>query len=251
MTKKKLIAKRIALVLTYIFAVAGWSGSKLQAQEFLYEFGAKGGLTHYAGDIGRRGPFVSPSAGIGAEMRYNINFRFALSAELSLYNLKGQFKNADNIFPEGKQGNFSNAFYFLGVMGEYNFLPLSDKYKYLQTSPWSPYLAIGLGAGATKTYKGTRVAPVWQIGGGIKYKLSEKWTLQASWIYHGVASDALDAPDEEHRWLDNPYNISQSSISKGDGFGALTFGFTYSFGNRYSDCTKVKKAPKFKPLKFK
>lgn len=248
--KRKLLYRLLSISLA-LFVFTGRQIGTLQAQEYLFEFGGKAGLTQYMGDLGRKGPFVAPSFGIGAEVRYNVNFRVALSAELSYYNLKGDYKNADNIFPEGKKGRFSNPVYYLGVMGEYNFLPLSDKYKYLQTSAWTPYIAIGIGAGAAKTYKGTRVAPAWQMGAGIKYKLNDRWTVTGSWIYHGVMSDALDAPDEEMKWLDNPYNISQSAISKGDGFGALTIGITYSFGQRYSDCTKVKKKQKFKPLKFK
>ena len=215
--------------------------SQLRAQEYLYEFGGRVGFSQYVGDVGRQAPLMLPSYTFSAEFRYNLDFRFAFSANLGCYALRGKLDYAENVFPEGRPVHLENRLYYLGLMGEYNFLPLSDKFPYLGTKRLSPFFGLGVGLGVAPSYRKATIAPAWQIGGGVKYRINAQWGLSLQWIYHGVFSDALDTPTGETSWLDNPYHIGQSVLRNGDGVCELTFSLTYSFSLRSKqDCREVR-----------
>ncbi|GAD04427.1 hypothetical protein HQ45_04155 [Porphyromonas crevioricanis] len=221
----------------------------LEAQEYLFEFGGQVGLSQYVGDIGRRAPFSATSYTFSAEGRYNINFRFALSSQIGYYGLKGRYRYADNIFPERKEVDFDSHLYHWGVMGEFNFVPLSDKFSYLRTSRFSPYVGFGGGLALGPSYQGTVVAPSLQIGGGFKYKINSRLGVSVQYIYRWLLSDAFDAPNEQTKHLDNPFRISQTMLRNGDGLGSLTFSFTYSLGTRDKrDCRTEKRKMRKKKI---
>lgn len=240
-------------MLSSLIGLAGFGASsgKLQAQEYLYELGGSIGWVYYNGDAARLGPATSPGFEVSFVGRYNINFRWALSGELSFRNIGFDTRYADNSFPENKTVKGNNSMGWLGVMGEFNFLPYSNKFAYLQTSRISPYVGLGAGLAVYPSLGKVVFAPAVQVAAGVKFKITDRWDIAAYWRGAYLFDDRFDAPKDTSAWLNNPYKLNQSLLHSGDGFGGVTVSLTYNFGQRQGDCTKKEKRQEHKPLKFK
>lgn len=204
---------------------------QLSAQEYKYELGMSLGASHYIGDAVRRGPFGSYSIGVGAIGRYNANFRLAFTSTLGYLGLRGDTRLADNVFPEGRSAAFATHSLLWTIGAEHNFLPLSDKFRYLQTSSWSPY--IGGGALVTLAWgdASSVFAPGLYLVCGLKYMLSSRMTLAAQWQVQHYLSDRLDALGRGREWLGNPFALNRG-IKGGDGAGLVSISLTYHMGQR-------------------
>ena len=95
----------------------------------------------------------------GAVFRYNINFRWALKANLMWGQVSGSTEGLENVFPGNAQTSFSRSVVEVGGQAEFNFFPYSDKFDYAGARRFSPYVLVGIGM---------TMAP----GGG---GLSERW----------------------------------------------------------------------------
>lgn len=223
-------ARRILLALA-LLSGAHSGGYRLMAQEYKYELGANLGAGYYAGDAVRRGPLGMYSAGLMAVGRYNLNFRAALVTSLGYLGLRGDTRLSDNAFPDGRHAAFSTHSLQWSVGAEHNFLPLSDRYRYLQTSSWSPYI----GAGALVAWAWGDEASVFAPGlcftGGVKYMLSSRLTLSAQWQVQYYLSDRLDALGRGGAWLGNPFALNRG-LKGGDAAALLSVGLSYHLGLR-------------------
>lgn len=204
----------------------------LPAQEYKYELGGALGATYYIGDAVRRGPLGTYAVGVSGLVRYNLNFRWVLSTALAYDGLRGDTRFADNAFPQGRSARFRTHTLQWRVGGEFNFRPLSNKYRYLQTSSWSPYLSggalIALGWGE---YSST-LAPGVYAALGIKYMVSSRITLSAEWRSQYYLSDRLDALGKDSDWLADPFALNRAGIKGGDASGQFSLGLTYHIGLR-------------------
>lgn len=211
------------------------------AQEYKYELGAKAGATYYTGDAVRRGPLGIYSIGLSGIGRYNLNFRWAITSALGYEGLRGDTRLADNAFPEGKTARFGVHTLQWHAGGEFNFRPLSTKYRYLSTSSWSPYM----GAGALLALAWGNAQSVLSPGVygavGVKYMLSPRLTLSAEWRVQYYMSDRIDALNDGSQWLANPMRLNRSSIKGGDASGQFGISLTYHIGlrNKYSCYTEM------------
>jgi len=115
------------------------------AQEYKYEIGGMAGMSMYMGDANQTNLFLGLHPAGGLVFRRNFNFRWALKTDLLAGKISGNTKNTANVFPDHAEYQFSRSFYELGGQMEFNFLPYSDKFAYLNTSRISPYLLSGLG----------------------------------------------------------------------------------------------------------
>ncbi len=205
----------------------------LKAQEFRYEFGGDVGTSYYAGDLARKG-FVAPqSLTAGLLVRYNINFRWAMRANLSYQGLSSRLDYAKNVFPKGnKDLTFSSKLVNLAYGFEFNFLPLSNKYRYLNTSSFSPFLYAGAGLSYAWANDDKVFTPNLALGVGVKYKFDSRWTLSASWLWAYTFTDKLDALSEQSKILANPYQIAYGAMKGKDGFARITIGVSYAFSTR-------------------
>lgn len=209
----------------------------LFSQEYKYEIGGHISAQHYFGDISRRG-LISPwHIGSGLDFRYNYNFRLALSSSLGIEGLRGSIKWADNTFPSHKGINhFSRYITDLSILGEYNFYPYSDKYKYLGTQKFTPFIGLGMGLFVGKA-ETLQYLPYVQCALGIKYKLTNRLNLAVYYQIKYTAYDNLDVTNNRTRWLSNPMNIKMNFPKGGDGIGLLSISLTYDIGMRkVSDC---------------
>jgi hypothetical protein len=211
-------------------------GTLLQAQEYLYEIGGMGGGASYMGDANKTAPLKGLNPAAGVVFRYNANFRIALKADLAWASISGSTEGLENVFPERAQASFERNVFEMGGQFEFNFFPYSDKYAYLNTKRFSPYLLVGLGAtvapGNGSTFAGLNLP----VGIGVKYKLKNRLNLGCELSVRKLFGDGLDVTDERNRILDNPYGIGSSVWKNQDWYTLLTFSVTWDFGLRNCLC---------------
>jgi opacity protein-like surface antigen len=226
----KLASKGV--ILLYLFFC-----STAVAQEYRYEIGGMAGMSMYMGDANTTSFFQEWNPAAGIIFKSNMNFRWAWEADFSLGRVSGDTKNIKNVFPNQGEASFSRYFYTLGGHVEFNFLPYSDKFSYLNTSKISPYLLLGggltLAPGKTETCVTVNVP----IGVGVKYKIRNRWNIGLEYSVHKLFSDAFDAPDKNGFHLDNAYGVKNGLFKNKDWYNTLFFSVTWEFGLRDGRCT--------------
>ena len=221
-----------ALVLLLI----GFTCVTAVAQEYKYEIGGMAGLSMYLGDANQSDLLRGFNPAGGLVFRRNFNFRWALKTDLSVGSITGDTKNTDNVFPNQGEASFSRFFSKLGGQIEFNFLPYSDKFAYLNTSRIAPYLLTGLGitvATGDRIFGGVHLP----LGLGVKYKIRNRINLGFEYTVHKLFSDSFDAPDKAGFSLDNPYNIQSGLFKNKDWYNTLMFSVTWDFGPNDRKCT--------------
>lgn len=206
------------------------------AQEYIYEAGGMAGASMYMGNANPTDLFLGLNPGGGLVLRKNINLRWALKADLMYGKITGDTKNTENVFPDHAEYTFNRSFFGLGSQAEFNFLPYSDKFAYMNTSRISPYLLSGLGfmmAPGKQTFFG----PYLSLGLGVKYKIRNRINLGVEYAVRKLFSGAFDSPDKEGFNLNNPYQISSGLFKNKDWCNTLMFSVTWDFGPNDRKCT--------------
>jgi opacity protein-like surface antigen len=211
--------------------------SAAAAQEYKYEIGGMAGTSMYLGDANEASLLRGWQPAGGLIYRYNLDFRWALKANLLMGKVVGDTKNEANVFPNLAEAAFRRSFFELGSQMEFNFLPYSDKYSYLNTHKISPYLFAGLGI-TLATGKDTFFGLNLPIGIGVKYKVKHKVNLGVEYSVHRLFGDAFDAPASGEGFrLNNPYRVQQGTFKNKDWYNTLLVSVTWEFGLRDERCT--------------
>jgi hypothetical protein len=230
-------SKHIILMVAGMLAYLITDCSAAAAQEYKYEIGGMAGMSMYLGDANEASLLRGWNPAGGLIYRYNINFRWALKTELMMGKATGETKNEANVFPNHAQAAFRRNFFELGSQIEFNFLPYSDKFPYLNTRKISPYIFTGLGltlAPGKDTFFGLNLP----IGIGVKYKVKHKVNLGVEYGVHRLFGDAFDAPiSGEGFHLNNPYRVRQGIFKNKDWYNTLLFSITWEFGLKDERCT--------------
>ena len=208
------------------------------AQEYKYEIGGGLGCSAYMGDANKGNPFLGQNFSLGAVFRKNINFRWAIKANLLTGSVSGNTDNSDNAYPYGETAEFKRSFYDLGGQMEFNFLPYSDKFPYLQTSKFSPYILAGLGltlGTGDDTFFGLNIP----LGVGVKYKVKNRVNLGLEYTVRKLFGDSFDAPDKSGFNLDDPYKMNNSIMKNKDWYNILMFSITWDFGPNDRKCNNI------------
>ncbi|GAB6012296.1 type IX secretion system protein PorG [Viscerimonas tarda] len=208
---------------------------ELSAQEYKYEIGGMAGTSSYMGDANKTALFREPKPAGGVIFRYNKNFRLAYKASLAFGGVSGTTLKSGNAFPNGAQASFSRTFIELGGQVEFNFFSYSDKYAYLGTRKISPYMFTGLGITAAtgdNFFTGLNIP----LGIGVKYKLKDRLNLGFEFSFRKLFGDSFDQPEKERFGLNDPYNISSSSLKNKDWYSLTVFSITWDFGMRKDPC---------------
>lgn len=207
------------------------------AQEYKYEIGGHIGSVMYMGDANTSNLFQDWQASAGVVFRKNVNFRWAMKGDFTLGKIKGSTENTDNAFPFENPVSFSRSFYRLNGQMEFNFLPYSDKFAYLNTSRLSPYVFAGLGLtlapGDNQTFFGVGIP----LGLGVKYKIANRINLGLEFAVNALFGDAFDAPDKNKPNLDNPYTTNSSLFKNKDLYNTLMISVTWDFGPNDRKCS--------------
>ena len=111
--------------LLIIILLAG-TVTTLWAQVYKYEIGGMTGGAFYMGDANKNTIFKGMNPAVGAVFRYNINFRWALKANLMWGQVSGKTEGMENVFPNNAQTSFNRSIMELGGQAEFNFFPYSD-----------------------------------------------------------------------------------------------------------------------------
>lgn len=209
---------------------------KVRAQEFIHEIGGTVGTSFYLGDANKTKFYLHPGIAGGGLYRYNINFHWAIKANLLAGTLSGDTKDAQNVFPFEQQTSFKRTFFDLSGQLEYNFFPYSDKYAYRDAKPYTPYVFVGVGttlATGNNLFFNANVP----IGIGFKYKIKERLNIGVEFSMRKLFGDDLDAPQKDADWsLDAPYGIKSSFLKNQDWYSLTLVYLTWDFGLRHNPC---------------
>lgn len=208
----------------------------VQGQEYEYEVGVVAGTSFYMGDANKTKLFQNPNVAGGAVFRYNRNFRWAYKANLLVGGVSGDTRKSGNVFPNDGESSFSRTFVEFGGQVEFNFFHYSDKYGYLGTKRFSPYIFTGLGVTygtGNKSFIGMNLP----LGIGLKYKLKERLNLGFEFSFRKLFGDAFDVTKSSDGFdLEDPYNIESSFLKNKDWYVLTMFSVTWDFGQRKKSC---------------
>lgn len=224
-----------ACVLLFIF-MSFFYVEKTVAQEYEFEIGGMAGTSFYMGDANKSKLFQSPNISGGVVFRYNRNFRWAYKANLLIGGVSGDTRKSGNVFPNGQNASFSRMFYELGAQVEYNFFHYSDKYEYLGTKRFSPYIFTGLGmtyGSGNNSFLGLNLP----LGMGFKYKLKDRLNLGFEFSFRKLFGDSFDVTKKSNDFnLEDPYRIESSFFKNKDWYVLTMFSVTWDFGLRKTSC---------------
>lgn len=235
MIEGKLENRNKIYILLLIFI--GLSSSvDMSAQEYEYEIGGMTGISTYMGDANKNNIFQNPNFALGAVLRYNRNFRWAYKGNFLIGGVSGDTRKSGNVFPSEQNTSFSRTFYELGGQIEYNFFHYSDKYQYLGTKLFSPYIFTGLGVtfgSGEETYLGLNVP----LGIGLKYKVRERLNVGFEFSFRKLFGDSFDVTKKTNGLsLEDPYKIESSFLKNKDWYLLTMFSVTWDFGVRSKSC---------------
>lgn len=224
--------------LFFIISVASIFSPSVFAQEYKFEIGGMTGISSYMGDANKTTLFKEPHLAAGAIFRYNPNFRWAYKANLAFGGVSGDTRKSGNSFPKGQEASFSRTFYELGGQVEFNFFSYSDRYTFLGTKRFTPYVFTGLGvtmASGDNSFFGVNLP----LGVGLKYKLKHRLNVGFEFSFRKLFSDSFDKPDKDGFGLDDPYEIKSSFLKNKDWYSLTMITVTWDFGMRKDPCLNI------------
>ena len=173
---------------------------------------------------------------VGAVFRYNINFRWALKANLMWGQVSGKTEGMENVFPNNAQTSFNRSIMELGGQAEFNFFPYSDKFDYAGAKRFSPYVLVGIGLTVAPGGGKTFASPNIPLGVGMKYKIKNRLNLGCEFSFRKLFGDGLEGKD----MLDDPYGVKISALKNKDWYSFLLLSVTWDFGPRCRTCNNAK-----------
>lgn len=219
-----------------LFLALLFSG-KAEAQEYGHEIGAALGTSFYMGDANKTKLFRNSGIAAGAMYRYNLNMVFAIKANLLAGTVSGDTRNSGNAFPDGGHASFKRTFADAGAQLEFNFLPYSDEFAYMDAKRIAPYVFTGVGttvATGSEPFFGINIP----VGVGVKYKLKKRVNVGFEFSVRKLFGDDFDVTDAKtDSWnLDAPYGIQSSILKNKDWYSMAVVFLTWDFGLRNDPC---------------
>ncbi len=226
--------QRILIVVLFIGTLPA-----LYAQEYKYEIGGMVGASMYMGDANKTSIIKGLNPAVGGVFRYNVNFRWAFKGDLMWAKVSGKTAGLNNAFPFEGDISFSRSLIELGGQAEFNFFPYSDKYAYMNTRRFTPYVLVGLGLTVAPGGGETMATVNIPLGVGVKYKLKNRINLGCEFAFRKLLSDGLEGKDE----LSDPYGVESSIWKNKDWYSCLMFSITWDFGPRKEPCNNANSIP--------
>lgn len=176
-----------------------------------WEVGGWAGMSHYFGDLNTDYDLSKPGIAAGAVARYNFNTRLALKFNASYGNVRATDADSENAFELARNLHFRSVVFDGTAQFEFNFLP----YVHGSTDEWyTPYLFAGASVfyfnpkaeyqdewielrplGTEGQFKGEEYYTVQgglAYGGGFKFSLSYRWSIDIEISSRVLFSDYLD-----------------------------------------------------------
>lgn len=206
------------------------------SQEYRYEIGGAAGSSFYLGDANETKLYLHPGFTGGALFRYNLSFHYAVKANLLFGRVSGNSKDSGNTFPFGQNAAFDRTFSDLSAVIEFNFLPYSDRYNYIGTEPFTPYVFIGTGityGSGERRFLGLNLP----FGIGVKYKLKNRVNIGFELSMRKLFRDDFDVSENALEWdLNRPYGIQSSLLKNRDCYSLTLIFLTWEFGLDEDPC---------------
>lgn len=217
--------------------LVSFAPSLLNAQDdYMFEIGGAAGTSFYMGDANKTKLYKDPGLSAGIIFRYNVDLRWSVKSNLILGKVSGNTETSGNKFPFGKQVSFDRMFYELGSQIEFNFFNYSDKFGYLGSKRFTPYVFTGIGvtfASGEKKFLDANIP----IGVGVKYKLKDRLNVGFEFSFRKLFSDSFDVTNYDNSLsLDSPYNIKNGFFKNKDWYSLTMISITWDFGLRVCPC---------------
>lgn len=219
-------------IIRYVFVITILClAPAINAQEYLFEIGPKGGLNYYLGDVSTQ-PFNQMGGSAGIVARYNHNLRTAIKLTIDRSSIHSSSVRNSSVFP-GSPYEFHRSFMDAGLHFEYNFFSYSDVFQHMESKRFAPYVSAGIGFAYTPKTNGMPkiLAPTIPLGVGIKYKIRNRINIGIEYSMVWCSDDNLDG-------LKDPYGVKSSWIKNKDWYSTTQVFITFDFGTRKCDCPK-------------
>ena len=224
----------ISFLATLLFLIT--FTATIHSQEYKYEIGGAAGSSFYMGDANKTNLYLHPGITAALLVRYNISFHWAVKTNLLAGNVSGNTEDSGNIFPFGQQSAFHRTFAELGTQVEFNFFPYSDKYAFIGTRPYTPYLFAGAGityASGENDFLNANIP----VGAGFKYKIKERMNIGLEISMRKLFGDDFDATQNDQGWnLNKPFGIGSTLLKNQDWYSITMIYLTWDFGMREDPC---------------
>lgn len=210
-----------------------------EEEDYLFEIGGMAGGSYYMGDMNKNSFFKGLNPALGAVFRYTPNLRWAVKTNLTWAQVSGSTEGLENVFPGNAQASFKRSLVDFGGQMEFNFMPYSDRYAYMNAQRFSPYIFVGMGL--TLGLGGETMAAFnIPLGVGVKYKLASRLNLDCELSFRKVFSDRVDVTGADNSIMDDPYEISGSLLKNKDWYSLFVVTLTWSFGPKCKTCNNIK-----------
>lgn len=193
------------------------------------------GGAFYMGDANKNTIFKGMNPAVGAVFRYNINFRWALKANLMWGQVSGKTEGMENVFRIMPKPLSTVVSWSWGTGGVQLF-PYSDKFDYAGAKRFSPYVLVGIGLTVAPGGGKTFASPNIPLGVGMKYKIKNRLNLGCEFSFRKLFGDGLEGKD----MLDDPYGVKGSALKNKDWYSFLLLSVTWDFGPRCRTCNNAK-----------
>lgn len=222
-------------VLCLVVVVVCLLATVARAQETPYKFsaGITAGMSGYLGDASTN-LLKHPGFTASGIFAYQYDSRWNFGGRLGIQTLSGDTSGMDNVLPGGATYTFKSLVYDLEGHVEFNFFSYGIGETYKKLKRWSPYLTLGVGLCMARCDGYTAWAPTLPMGFGVRYKVNERWNLNASFEMVKAFGDHIDG-----QALSDLHHIKSSFVKNNDWYSRFQIGVTYEFGRRCETCHYV------------
>ncbi len=157
-----------------------------------FDLGIGIGISSHYGDINQEKLFYNSGAAFEGFVRYNLDNRYALRAQILGTSFNAQDADFKNHYQQNRYKSFQRSITELAIVGEVNFFP------YVNPKEWGSYTGTVyglLGFGEAISYEEHRdniFIPCVLMGVGYKKVLKNGWALELEWAFRKCLNDELD-----------------------------------------------------------
>lgn len=222
--------KPLSFILLTAFCLSV-SNSASGQEDYRFDAGGGFGMTGYLGDANTSSLWSHPGVDGMLLLRYMRNPRIAFKTGFYIGTLSGDTSDMTDVLPDAAQFRFSNTFFELSEMFEFNFFNYGIGESYRRLKRWSPYVTVGVGATMWTNSDYSGAAFTLPMGAGVKYKVMERLNLSLEFLMKKTFSDSLDG-----HLLSDPHAIKSSFAKNTDWYSTLSVTLSYEFSRRCATC---------------
>lgn len=222
---------KILTALISLIILATTSFTARGQEDYRFDIGGGVGMSGYLGDANTANLWQNPGWDFEVLLRYIANSRWGFKTNFYVGGLSGDSSQMTNVFPDGQTYKFSNTFYELGEMAEFNFFNYGMGETYRKLKRFTPYITAGLSVTLWSVDSKVGGALTLPFGVGAKFKLNKRWNLGLEFLMKKVFTDRFDGEA-----LRDPYTIKSSFMKNTDWYSTLTLTISYEFSKRCEVC---------------